>query len=153
MGQIQWSTYEWQIKLIVFETTVCRTAGRLRAAGSRRTADQLVTLFVSWLGDIHCQPEIEQHSKKQIRFAKNCMLVFKDAEKYLKDKTPPVIDGTAKLPVELSVDVKEIIAIDEVEQVINIQFKLSLSWFDGRLQYLLKLIPKVIVQLSCILYF
>ena len=62
------------------------------------------------------------------------MLVFKD-EKYLKDKTPPVEDGTTKLPVQLSVDVKEIIAIDEVEQIINIQFQLTLSWFDGRLQY------------------
>ena len=66
---------------------------------------------------------------------KNCMLVFKDSEKYLKDKTPPAGNGAKKLPVELSIDVKEIISIDEVEQIINIQFQLALSWFDGRLQY------------------
>ena len=66
---------------------------------------------------------------------KNCMLVYKDEEKYLKDKTPPVKNKKEKLPVELSIDIKEIISINEVEQIINIQFKLEMTWFDSRLQY------------------
>ena len=66
---------------------------------------------------------------------KNCMLVFKDSEKYLKDKTPPVENVTEKLPVQLSINVNEIISISEVEQVINIQFQLEMAWFDSRLQY------------------
>ena len=64
---------------------------------------------------------------------KNCMLVKKDTEKYLKDKTPPVENENEKLPVELSIDIKEIISISEVDQIINIQFKLEMSWFDSRL--------------------
>ena len=63
------------------------------------------------------------------------MLVYKDEEKYLKDKTPPVKNKKEKLPVELSIDIKEIISINEVEQIINIQFKLEMTWFDSRLQY------------------
>ena len=66
---------------------------------------------------------------------KNCMLVYKDAEKYLKDKTPPVLNGTEKLPVVLNIDVTEIISIKEVDQIINIQFELGMSWFDGRLKF------------------
>ena len=63
------------------------------------------------------------------------MLVYKDPKKYLKDKTPPLINGTENLPLELSIDVKEIISIDEVERIINIQFQLAMSLFDGQLQY------------------
>ena len=42
---------------------------------------------------------------------KNCMLVYKDTEKYLKDKTPPVTNKKEKLPVQLSIDVMEIISV------------------------------------------
>ena len=45
----------------------------------------------------------------------------------MKDKTPPVENENEKLPVELSIDIKEIISINEVEQIINIQFKLEMT--------------------------
>ena len=63
------------------------------------------------------------------------MLVYKDSENYLKDKTPPTLNREEKLPVYLNVKVKNIIRIDEVEQIINIQFQLELVWLDSRHQY------------------
>ena len=64
---------------------------------------------------------------------KSCRLVNVDPEKYLKDKTPP--SGTKTLPVEVSAQVWAILNIQEVEQLTNLQFQLSLKWFDARLQY------------------
>ena len=66
---------------------------------------------------------------------KNCMLVFIDQEKYLRDKTPPALGHQEKLPVNVSVFINQIISISEVGKKINIQFELELTWFDSRLQY------------------
>ena len=62
-----------------------------------------------------------------------CRLVNVDPEMYLKDKTPPSKSTT--LPVELSSQVWVILDIQEVSQFIELQFQLSLTWYDSRLQF------------------
>ena len=64
---------------------------------------------------------------------KACNLVSVDPEKYLKGKTPP--SGSATLPVEVSSQVWVILDIQEVGQVIKLQFQLSLKWYDSRVEY------------------
>ena len=66
---------------------------------------------------------------------KNCILVHMESEKYLKSKTPPVSNKTEKLAVEMNIKITEIISIDEVDQIINIQFELVMSCFDSRLKF------------------
>ena len=64
---------------------------------------------------------------------KSCRLVNVDPEKYLKDKTPPSEMKT--LQVEVSGQVWAILKIQEVQQLVKLQFQLSLKWYDARLQY------------------
>ena len=73
--------------------------------------------------------------REDVSDEKNCILVYKDAEKYLKAKTPPVLNETEKLPVVLSIKIKKILLIKEVDQIIIIQFELGMSLFDGRLKF------------------
>ena len=70
---------------------------------------------------------------KDLSDEKNCRLVNFDPEKYLKGKTPP--SNSSTLPVEVSSQIWAVLDIQEVALVMNLQFELSLKWFDGRLQY------------------
>ena len=66
---------------------------------------------------------------------KQCKIVSLDAEKYLKDKTPPPLEEGTKLPAVLSMDIFNILDIREVESIISLKFELEAKWFDSRLDY------------------
>ena len=56
-----------------------------------------------------------------------------DPVRYLKGKTPPT--EKSSLEVEVNTEVWVILDIEEVAQVIQLQFELSLKWVDSRLQF------------------
>ena len=66
---------------------------------------------------------------------KECKIVSLDEEKYLKDKTPPPLLEGGKLPVELSMDIFNILDIQEVQNTITLKFDLQAKWFDSRLSF------------------
>ena len=65
---------------------------------------------------------------------KNCQLVSLDANKYLKDKTPTPVESN-KFPVNVTIEIKSVLDIQEVGSVLKLLFILDLTWFDNRLQF------------------
>ena len=72
---------------------------------------------------------------KDVSDEKQCKIISLDEEKYLKDKTPPPLEKGSKLPVVLSMDVYNILAIQEVDNMISLKFELQATWFDSRLTF------------------
>ena len=66
---------------------------------------------------------------------KQCKIVALDETKYLKDKTPPAREKGQKLKVVLSMDIFNILAIQEVENIIVLKFDMEATWFDSRLDF------------------
>ena len=65
---------------------------------------------------------------------KQCKLVSMDKNKYLKDR-PPTPIFTDKFQVNVSIDIRSVLDIQEVKMVLKLLFILDLSWFDNRLQF------------------
>ena len=86
-----------------------------------------------------CIPHVFRCDNKQdckdISDEKQCKIVSLDEEKYLKDKTPPPMVEGGKLPVVLSVNIFNILDIQEVQNMISLKFKLGAAWQDSRLEY------------------
>ena len=72
---------------------------------------------------------------KDVSDEKQCKIISLDEEKYLKDKTPPPLEKGSKLPVVLSMDIYNILAIQEVDNMISLKFDLQATWFDSRLTF------------------
>ena len=72
---------------------------------------------------------------KDVSDEKQCKIISLDEEKYLKDKTPPPLEKGSKLPVVLSMDIYNILAIQEVDNMISLKFELQGTWFDSRLNF------------------
>ena len=64
---------------------------------------------------------------------KNCRIVSLDPQRYLKDD-PPTKDGR-KANVTLSMVIKNILDIKEVQQRLSLKFRLEAKWLDGRLSF------------------
>ena len=65
---------------------------------------------------------------------KQCKLVNIDKNKYLKDR-PPTPLNTDKFQVNVSINIRSVLDIQEVGMVLKLLFNLDLSWFDNRLQF------------------
>ena len=64
---------------------------------------------------------------------KNCQIVSLDVERYQKDD-PPIKDGE-KVNVTLSMNVQNILEIQEVQKKLSLKFNLEEAWLDSRLQF------------------
>ena len=64
---------------------------------------------------------------------KNCLTVFVDPKKYLKDKPPPALDGEEKTEVKVRVDLLQILTLSVVEMKITTKYNLYLEWVDPRI--------------------
>ena len=80
---------------------------------------------------------------------KQCRIVSLDEEKYLKDKTPPPLEQGKSLPVILSMNIYNILDIQEVQNMMSLKFDLGTAWFDSRLNfYNLKTNPQMNTLIS-----
>ena len=66
---------------------------------------------------------------------KQCRIVALDEKRYIKDDPPPPPLQGQKLGVELSMVIKNILDINEVQQVLALKFDLKQVWLDSRLQF------------------
>ena len=66
---------------------------------------------------------------------KQCKIVALDEKRYLKDDSPPSIVVGEKLNVTLSMDIQDILDIQEVTQVLILKFDLEEAWVDSRIQF------------------
>ena len=86
-----------------------------------------------------CIPHDNRCDNKQdcadVSDEKQCKIISLDEEKYLKDKTPPPLEKGSKLPVVISMDIFNILAIQEVNNMISLKFDLQATWFDSRLTF------------------
>ena len=89
--------------------------------------------------DGSCVPLQSRCDKKQncrdLSDEKECQIVALDKERYLKDDTPPPLTAGKRLEVILSVDVQNILDIQEVQKILSLKLDLQESWNDSRLQY------------------
>ena len=86
---------------------------------------------------------------KDVSDEKQCQIVSLDEEKYLKDKTPPPLEKGKRLPVNLSMNIFNILGIQEVQNMISLKFDLRAAWFDARLNfYNLKTNPQMNTLIS-----
>ena len=66
---------------------------------------------------------------------KECKIVSLDIEQYLKDDTPPPLSPGKRLEVILSLDVQNILDIQEVQKILALKFNMEANWKDSRLQF------------------
>ena len=86
---------------------------------------------------------------KDVSDEKQCQIVSLDEEKYLKDKTPPPLEQGKSLPVILSMNIYNILDIQEVQNMMSLKFDLGTAWFDSRLNfYNLKTNPQMNTLIS-----
>ena len=62
---------------------------------------------------------------KDVSDEKQCRIVSLDEEKYLKDKTPPPLEQGKSLPVILSMNIYNILDIQEVQNMMSLKFDLG----------------------------
>ena len=65
---------------------------------------------------------------------RNCNLVYLDENKYRKER-PPTQKEKEKVPVNVTLNIRSVLDINEVDMVMKLLFDLELSWFDNRLQF------------------
>ncbi len=65
----------------------------------------------------------------------DCEIVKTDAS-YLKDVSPPPVDNKSKSGVTIGIEVQSILEINEVDFLISLQLRVSLTWLDKRLTML-----------------
>ena len=65
---------------------------------------------------------------------KQCKIVALDEKRYSKDDAPPSVVEGEKLNVTLSMDIQNILDIQEVASVLILKFDLEEAWVDSRLQ-------------------
>lgn len=63
----------------------------------------------------------------------DCDIIKVDSS-YIKEYPPRALDGTRRLPVNVSIDLLSILEIREVDHAINVQFMLEMTWRDQRLR-------------------
>ena len=86
---------------------------------------------------------------KDVSDEKQCQIVSLDEKKYLKDKPPPPLEKGKRLPVSLSMNIFNILGIQEVQNMISLKFDLRAAWFDSRLNfYNLKTNPQMNTLIS-----
>ena len=86
---------------------------------------------------------------KDVSDEKQCQIVSLDEEKYLKDKTPPPLEQGKSLPVILSMNIYNILDIQEVQNMMSLKFDLGTAWIDSRLNfYNLKTNPQMNTLIS-----
>ena len=66
---------------------------------------------------------------------KQCRIVALDEKSYIKDDPPPSVIFHQKLAVTLDINIKNILDIKEVEQVLTLKFELVATWLDSRLDF------------------
>ena len=66
---------------------------------------------------------------------KLCRIVALDEKRYIKDDPPPPITEGQKLEVLLSINIKNILDINEVNQALVLKFDLLQVWSDSRLEF------------------
>ena len=72
---------------------------------------------------------------KDVSDEKNCLTVFVDPKKYLKDKPPPALTGEKKTEVKVRVDLLQILTLSVVEMKITTKYNLYLEWVDPRITF------------------
>ena len=77
----------------------------------------------------------QQEDCKDVSDEKNCMTVFVDPKKYLKDKPPAALEGKVKAEVKVRVDLLEILTLSVVEMKITTKYNLYLEWLDPRITF------------------
>ena len=98
------------------------------------------------LHDFRCD---NKQDCKDVSDEKQCQIVSLDEEKYLKDKTPPPLEQGKSLPVILSMNIYNILDIQEVQNMMSLKFDLGTAWFDSRLNfYNLKTNPQMNTLIS-----
>ena len=90
-------------------------------------------------GDGSCVPLAKRCDKQQdcedLSDEKKCQIVALDEERYLKDDPPPSIIAGENVNVTLSMNVQNILGIEEVQQRFALKFDLEQKWLDSRLQF------------------
>ena len=90
-------------------------------------------------GDGSCMPLEKRCDKQQdcvdLSDEKKCQIVALDQERYLKDDAPPPIIPGANVDVTLSMNIQNILDIQEVQQRLALKFDLEEKWLDSRLQF------------------
>ena len=85
-----------------------------------------------------CVPLVGRCDKKQdcgdVSDEKQCKIIALDEKIYLKDDTPPSVVEGGKLNVTLSMDIQNILDIQEVTSLLILKFDLEEAWVDSRLQ-------------------
>ena len=72
---------------------------------------------------------------KDLSDEKECRLVVLDMERYKKDDTPPPLQLGKNLEVILTVDIQNILDIQEVQKILSLKFNLQETWRDSRMQF------------------
>ena len=70
---------------------------------------------------------------------KGCGILKIDKSTYIKEYPPIAVDANyepIKLPVNVSIDIKKILDIDEIEGIFRVAFDLHTVWVDKRLRYM-----------------
>ena len=66
---------------------------------------------------------------------KGCKIIFLDANRYLKDKPPPPTIKDKKVSVNVSMNLLDILEINEVSMLFKTKFQLFLEWYDPRITF------------------
>ena len=66
---------------------------------------------------------------------KGCKMVHLDPKRYLKDKTPPPTVKGNKVFVNVSINLLDVLEIDEVAMLFKTKYKLFIQWFDPRITF------------------
>ena len=90
-------------------------------------------------GDGTCVPLAKRCDKQQdckdLSDEKKCQIVALDEERYLMDDPPPSIVQGENIEVILSMNIQNILDIQEVQQRLALKFDLEEKWLDSRLQF------------------
>ena len=65
----------------------------------------------------------------------NCGLVSIDSRRYISDFAPGQVEGYGMTKVDFKVEILALDDIRELDMTINVQFRLTLSWLDPRLEF------------------
>ena len=66
---------------------------------------------------------------------KGCKMVHLDPKRYLKDKPPPPTTNGEKVAANISVNLLDVLEINEVRMSFKTKYKLFIQWFDPRINF------------------